>query len=351
MPTSPSVAVIADDLTGALDAILPFASMGLRCVVATSPADLAVALRHGAEVIAVSTNSRELSGPQAAEAASTAAKSLQRVATLFKKIDSRLKGHIGAEVRAVARAMGMQRVLICPAIPQMGRFVKLGRLHGHGIASPLAVADCLSGQGLEIAAPDAVTDADIDLILASVPPRSLLVGASGLSAGLARRMARSPGVPVRLPLSRPVAFVIGSRDPITLAQVDHLRQSQPEASFVPAPNGVIGPFAPSDVLILQATPGLHAAAPDAVTRALANGLTLGLDRATNLVLTGGETAAAVLAALGLGVLEVVGEALPGVPVCREAGRVDAPLILTKSGGFGGADTLSRLVAALPKEVD
>jgi uncharacterized protein YgbK (DUF1537 family) len=61
-----------------------------------------------------------------------------------------------------------------------------------------------------------------------------------------------------------------------------------------------------------------------------------------LVLTGGETAAAVLAATGLGVLQVVGEVLPGIPLCKACGRDDLPLIVTKSGGFGAPDALSLL---------
>lgn len=351
MPTSPSVAVIADDLTGALDATVPFANAGLRCVVATAPLHLEAALRQGADVVAVSTNSRDLSGPVAAQAVAAAAMTLHRAAILFKKIDSRLKGNIAAEVGAAAAAQGLRQVLICPAIPQMGRVVTMGQLRGHGVAAPLQVLDCLAGQGLEAMAPDAETDADIDDMLASLPPRCLLVGASGLSAGLARQMARGLGDPVRLPLPRPVAIVIGSRDPITLAQVDHLRQSQPEASYVAAPNGVAALPKPCDLLIVQATAGAPSVSPQAVSRALGEGLSKGFDGTATLVLTGGETAAAVLAALGLGVLDVLGEALAGVPVCRASGQADAPLILTKSGGFGGPDTLNRLISAMPKEVE
>ena len=63
---APLAAVIADDLTGALDSVVPFADAGLRCVVATAPAHLAQALGQGAQVIAVSTGSRDLPAGQAA---------------------------------------------------------------------------------------------------------------------------------------------------------------------------------------------------------------------------------------------------------------------------------------------
>lgn len=344
------VAVIADDLTGALDAVAAFAEAGLTCVVATSPALLAAALRQGPQVLAVSTNSREL-GPDAAQMAVRqavlglpAGPGLFKKPVLFKKIDSRLKGNIAAEVCSLAKAAGLDRALICPAIPQMGRIVTGGQLQGFGLDLPLPVAAVLEGiEGLAAQVPDAVSDADIDAILAAVTAGTLLVGARGLSAGLARRMARGVAKPIDLPLPGPLVFVIGSRDPITLAQVAHLRQSQPDAPVMAAPNGVLtgGSLAPG-VSILQVTQGAQPSNPALVAQNLATSCQrLFATSPAALVLTGGETAAAVLAAMGVGVLEVLGEALPGMPLCRAVGP-QAPLIVTKSGGFGAPEALSLL---------
>lgn len=344
---APLAAVIADDLTGALDSVVPFADAGLRCVVATAPAHLAQALGQGAQVIAVSTGSRDLPAGQAAKVAAEVAQALRGVPVMFKKIDSRMKGNIAAEVAAIAQVLGLRAVMICPAIPQMGRVVMGGLLQGFGVAPPMAVAGSVVGLGLRVVAPDATSDGDIDRILAAVAPGTLLVGARGLSAGLARRMGQGQsvgvGATVRLPLPRPIVFVIGSRDPITLAQVAHLLAGQPGAAFVTAPNGAAGALPLSDMLIVQATGGDGVAPSAVVTAALAASLVGLTSPRACLVLTGGETAAAVLAALGIGVLEVVGEALPGLPMCRALGRADGPLIVTKSGGFGDPDTLSLLV--------
>ena len=65
-----------------------------------------------------------------------------------------------------------------------------------------------------------------------------------------------------------------------------------------------------------------------------------------LVLSGGDTALAVLDALGIGVVRPLGEAAPGLPwFLIERPARPALRCIVKSGGFGGADTLVNL---LPK---
>jgi uncharacterized protein YgbK (DUF1537 family) len=70
------VAIIADDLTGALDAASPFACRGLHVRAALDPNSLEEAIAAGPEVVAVSTNSRGLSGDRAATLARKAARRL-----------------------------------------------------------------------------------------------------------------------------------------------------------------------------------------------------------------------------------------------------------------------------------
>jgi D-threonate/D-erythronate kinase len=60
----------------------------------------------------------------------------------------------------------------------------------------------------------------------------------------------------------------------------------------------------------------------------------------SLVIVGGDTASAVLAALSVRDCPVLGEVVPGIPLGRIA--VDpkrALTVVTKSGGFGGPDAL------------
>ncbi|HEV8634993.1 MAG TPA: nucleotide-binding domain containing protein [Chloroflexota bacterium] len=59
-----------------------------------------------------------------------------------------------------------------------------------------------------------------------------------------------------------------------------------------------------------------------------------------LVLTGGDTARAVLAALGARGIALRAELLPGVPLGRiVGGELDGVTVVTKAGGFGQPDTL------------
>ena len=60
---------------------------------------------------------------------------------------------------------------------------------------------------------------------------------------------------------------------------------------------------------------------------------------------GGETVDAILGVLGVGVLTVEGEVLPGVPVSSMVVDGRRLQLVTKSGGFGGEDALIAVVAA------
>lgn len=336
-------ALVSDDLTGALDSAVPFARAGWYTVVATDLSALDRAIATGAEVVAVSLNSREIAAPLAADRARQAGIALSKVPFLFKKIDSRMKGHIGAETRALAVARGAGQMVVCPAIPELDRIVVGGHVMGHGIATPIPVGNAF-GYGGQVTCPDARNDADLDAIVATAAG-ALLVGARGLASALARQRGqagRTQGGALRL--QGPMGFVIGSRDETTLAQVASLRRDFPAAHWVGAPDGQM--TAPCDfgpLGILQATDGGGGADGATVSARLAAAMAdqLQAGRKT-LLLTGGETAAACLGAMGISLLHLLGEVQPGLPVSLPLDFPDAPHIVTKSGGFGDRDCLSNL---------
>ncbi|MBP9183829.1 MAG: hypothetical protein KBF78_11900 [Fuscovulum sp.] len=338
-------AIIADDLTGALDSAAPFACRGLKVLAATSLAGLPQALAQAPQVLAVNLGSREIPQAEAVARTGAAARAILAAAPpgllWLKKIDSRLKGHVGAELAALAGVLHPAAILACPAVPDQGRTVRDGRLVGTGVTEPIAVADRLGALPGTLTVADAASDGDLDRAVAAAPG-ALFVGARGLAAALARLLCPDAAAVAPPALPAPMSFVIGSRDPITLAQVDALRRAGGPA-WIAAPDGA-APAARAPAL-LQAV-----AAPDSpptdgatVARRLAQGaLPLLAANSGSLVVTGGETAAALLKAADIAVLHILGEAQPGLPACRAADRPDAPVLVTKSGGFGAPDSLLRL---------
>ena len=336
----PELAIIADDLTGALDAAAPFCGVPGGVVVATHAGALAAALKAGAGVVSVSTRSREIPGDEARLRVAAILEALPSGVRMFKKIDSRLKGHIGAELEP----FGPVPFLVSPAIPDLGRSVVDGHLQGFGVAEPIAIAPRLGGAAGRAIIPDARSDADLEDAVRQAGDPAVLVGARGLAQAAARVMGLEPAPLSATPLPSPMGIVVGSTDPITLRQVAALKSAHGDLVPVEAPSGRVGPppAAPLPPLtLLQAVAGPKRA-PAAVARDFADGARAWLAPMRSMLLTGGATAEALLDALGIDVLTVEGEILPGIPCCRGGDRI----VMTKSGGFGGADTLVRLAGRL-----
>lgn len=327
--------VIADDLTGALDAAAPFAARGLVTLVVLGLEGLEEALASGADVVGVSTDSREIAPDAARQAVAACVARLPAGMAIFKKVDSRLKGNIAAELDAIP----FGRALAVPAIPAFGRWVRDGMLGGFGVAEPIDVAGRM---GRQVVVPDAVTQADIEQALATIE-HDLPIGARGLAEALACRMAPEFASSPLEPITGRVICVIGSTDPITLAQIERLRDAREDLVHLAAPDGFLQdvPSSLAPLTVLQATPGSGTASNAEVAGKLGAALVaLQPAAGTTLVISGGATAQLVLRALDIDVLELLGEALPGLPLARAGGFT----IITKSGGFGGPDALVELLA-------
>jgi D-threonate/D-erythronate kinase len=118
------IGVIADDLTGA-------AELG------------AVGLRHGfsaevvtdgkpsgeAELVCVDTDSRSQTPQEAARRVTAAVKLLQKAGAewIYKKVDSVLRGQVTAEIEAMMKQLGVERALLAPANPSLGRVIRDGK--------------------------------------------------------------------------------------------------------------------------------------------------------------------------------------------------------------------------------
>lgn len=336
----PVLAIVADDLTGALDAAAPFAGRGLRVAVALGPDHVPAALARDPQVVAITTTSRDIPAEAARDAMARTMRALPPV-PLFKKVDSRLKGNIEAELSV----LDFQRALVAPAIPEFGRVVQAGAVQGFGVDDPIPVAARLGIHAARAEIPDVSSVDEMRAALAS-SDCDLMIGARGLADALAARMTgREMQMLDALPGPRGL-FVIGSRDPITLEQVSALR-AVPGLSYLGAPNGdVASPLPDARLLVVQALPASRPVAGDLVAARLAAAaaplLVAGFGTA---LLTGGATAEAFLRQRGAGVLDLQGECLPGLVVAD----LDGLTIVTKSGGFGSGDSLVRVAAMIGGE--
>jgi uncharacterized protein YgbK (DUF1537 family) len=330
--------ILADDLTGTLDAAAPFAGRRLRTEIALAPSAIPDAIAGNPDVLSINVETREIGAHAAQAAMRVVLEALPADVLLFKKIDSRLKGHIAAELDVLT----FTKALVAPAIPDFGRLVTSGHVCGFGVDVPIAVRDRLGRHAADALIPDTASPEDLSLQLdrALEDGCDLLVGARGLADALARRMTgNAPLRPVEVPAGAAL-FVIGSRDPITLAQIALLRQEHGPA-YHPAPNGQLSQEGGDDatITLVQAVSGdVEMASPD-VARHLAESIFPGLVQpAMTLILSGGATAEAVLERMDIRRFQLLGECMPGLGIAFANGHC----IIAKSGGFGPPDTLSAI---------
>jgi D-threonate/D-erythronate kinase len=121
-----SLLIIADDLSGAADCAIGFASAGHRTVV-TLDGTRALGVNGAVEVIATDTDTRRASPEAAARRTVEAWRTLHTPGRrLYKKIDSTLRGNWAAEVAALQPLAGL--AIVAPAFPATGRTTRGARV-------------------------------------------------------------------------------------------------------------------------------------------------------------------------------------------------------------------------------
>lgn len=118
------IAVIADDLTGACDTGVQLVQYGLS--VSVSIENNKNDLNSDKNAIIFNTDSRSLSEEQSYSRVKDVCQQIVSMNTgiVYKKIDSTMRGNIGAEINAVYDVFQPDFVLITPAHPSNGREVK-----------------------------------------------------------------------------------------------------------------------------------------------------------------------------------------------------------------------------------
>lgn len=119
--------IIADDLTGANDTGVQFARNGLRTYVSMSGEE---PTRSDIDVLVVDTDSRALSSKEAYLKVKQASELMKKIRPelIYKKLDSTLRGNVGAELEAVYDSFQPDFVIVAPGYPKNNRTVEDGIL-------------------------------------------------------------------------------------------------------------------------------------------------------------------------------------------------------------------------------
>lgn len=426
-----TIAIIADDLTGANDSGLQFASYGLPTTVFLgTPSD---DLLKSSTVAVIDTETRALEAPQVQSLIAAVTSRIRDAGTrhVYKKVDSTMRGHVGLELDTAARSLDVDFIFFSPAFPAMGRTVEDGVLLVDGIPvdrTPIArdpgspvrdanlmrllaphmatiqflsvsvadlqdpaattarLRDLAGADGQRVCAIfDARTDEDLAAIAKFGTTLCASLGSTVLwsgSAGLATQLPAAWGVVVptattfTLPAAtRPPMLVLGSVNPVSIAQLQTLADQIKTSPVVLSPDHLLGTQADREAEIARGIAAMRecilhgdgsliltTAHSDAdVDRIVALAQSKGLTRGeagrliaeglaavtiallneeivNRLVTTGGDTSRAIMDAAGIHAMTVEGAVEPGVPLVttRNGPRWH---IVTKAGGFGTLDTL------------
>jgi len=392
MLSTVSIGVIADDFTGALDTGAQFALANLETM---------LLLKSGgdtsAQVLVLNTNSRAVNPGLARQLVVQASRCLDG-RRLFKKIDSTMRGRVGPEILAILNSTRYRKAVICPAIIDGGRSVQEGKLlvngvllressfahdpRGPGVSSDLAdlIQVPVTHLGMEfmrggskaliraidrshssLFSLDAGEETDLDLISQAIIGGNYLpCGALGLARAWIQQLGRNVQKPNTLPVAPvkgPLLFIVGSPHPTTRSQVNLLQSHRGTQAFHLAPEldkqgkrsllkTVENHLENGRSVVFQPVPASNKRIDGwqlgTWTAMLNNQSIIGA-----LVMTGGETANSVCAALGADAVEILGELETGISLGRLVGghAPDLPIV-TKAGGFGRADTLIRILDRL-----
>ena len=386
------LAVVADDLTGAMDTGLQFGKCGMDTVVSLSWDHL-----PQAQVVVLDTNSRAIR-------ASAARNRLRRVGEmvagyrLYKKVDSTMRGNVGYELRGLADALHPRAFVVAPAFPGGGRTTLRGRQRVHGkpleltyfardprwpmldshlptllmrqfggevgevplevvSEGPDAVARALVACQQRVIVTDALDQRHLRAIAAAVVSLGegwIPCGSAGLAEEWVAELDLEPTVQ-QIPSCEAgarVLIVSGSRNDQTLRQLEVAQNElglgrvdldpyqtydadREAARLARECQSLLDQG--RDVILTASFSPMVAGGGDLVARVLAAAASrLAKDVSLNgIFVTGGDVAVALCRALGVKGLRIAQEVQPGIPGGQMlGGSLDACRIVTKAGGFG-----------------
>lgn len=396
--------IIADDLSGAADCASAFVKAGLDTLVVIDRQAAHGTESEAAQVISIDADTRRLPAAEAAGIQREIFNRYRTPGQLlYKKIDSTLRGNFAEELAAIVQQAGLAIVAPAfpqagrftrnghqylndlpleeteiwrgEGIAGIAHIPAMLARHGintisirldeirEGVQHVSALLDAFAGNGVQAVVCDVESDADLHTIaqasMALSVPR-FWVGSAGLANHLP---AAAPTAAV--PSSRPpvvtdgaILTVVGSLSSVSRAQADYLHATEQMERIDVSPSVLRqGPSHPQwqelrnrlDASLRQQRDMLIMIGREEAVN-MGEGLQLCQSLASLIaplseyigavISTGGETARAILSAMGSKGLRLVGEIESGVPLSVAAGIKPIPVI-TKAGAFGSRETLWR----------
>ena len=392
---------IADDYTGGSDLAGMLAERGVRTLMHFGVPD--EPLRGSYDAAVVCLKSRSIAAAEAREMSARALAWLQSAGARqiqFKycsTFDSTAAGNIGPVLDELLTRLNVPLSFVVPALPVNGRTQYLGHLFVNGVPLaespmrhhplnpmidsnlvrhlaaqtsshvgliPLPVVQRnaaairqltaqLTHEGVRMALVDAVSESDLANIAEASVDSPLISGGSGIAAHLPAFWRLEAAVPAPASLAPAsaggVLMIAGSCSAATLDQIEryggaaiHFEAAAGQTAGILERTGraLVYSSAPPDRRLPAATAGV-------IEQTLAS---LAVDMVNNhgvrrLIVAGGETAGAVVDALGIKAVEVLRVLSPGVPALKTLGAHPLTLVL-KSGNFGTPDFFAEAAAYL-----
>ncbi|MDQ1138146.1 uncharacterized protein YgbK (DUF1537 family) [Microbacterium sp. SORGH_AS 1204] len=373
--------VVADDLSGAAEAAGVLYRHGLRATVSLDT-------RSDSGSATVFDLHVRNAGPGAAAKINTELSALGTVD--YIKIDSQMRGPLAELVDAAAQH---SPVVLAPALPQLNRSVSGGVLLLDGVSLrhsehsawrteagpppdtlaavcgshtpyPFTLEDVRSGAFAQRVAagrigdvfiPDSTTEEDLRIIAEAIrtaPALVMPIGSAGLLQALVADHSSSAKTEETTPdASEKAVLVLGSLEPILTQQHAALEYhattvfARPDVATATLSALIREALTRSPRTIVVKTQAKHGVHDVNVAQRVGHATADAVrhDPTIGLGLIGGETARAVLHALGERSLSIRGEVHPGAALSVTAyGR----RVVTRPGSFGGIDSLTQITTTL-----
>ena len=393
-------ALIADDRTSAMDGGIQFTRAGLTAAVALSVSHLKEMAAW--PVLCVDADSRARHPAEAAESIAQCVRALCGRQLLMKTVDSTIRGHLAAEIRAAQRAGERTCTVVAPAFPALARTTRGGRqyfnniplsatefsrdpyhpvtdddicsilerggvrdvrlLHRSELSDRRTIAAAIAPGACVVV--DADTDDDLHALVSSVaaPEEILWVGSPGLARTLGRAFGENFALVDQIQSPR-ILVAVGSLNRVSRRQLLALRgQAQTAFIEVDAHLALEDPAtaasaalettaalpheisAKKTVIVASSEVPSGTRVCPAASSSVMNAMACAVETLQRLqpfdgfILTGGDTAAHMAHRLRVTGIKLECEFAPGVAVGTFMGPISSR-VLTKAGGFGDDLTL------------